>query len=85
MKLPKEKKEVRCKWVFKRKEGIPTVEEARYKERLVDKSYNHIPDVDFIDVFSPVVKHNSIQTLLSIVVMHDFELELLDVKTAFLH
>ena len=76
---------MKLQWVFKRKEGIPTVEEARYKERLVAKSYSHIPDVDFIDVFSPVVKHNYIQTLLSIVVMHDFELEMLDVKTAFLH
>lgn len=35
--------------------------------------------------FSPVVKHSSICTLLSIVAMHNFELEQLDVKTAFLH
>ena len=35
--------------------------------------------------FSLVVKHSSIRTLLSIVVMHDFKLEQLDVKTAFLH
>ena len=36
-------------------------------------------------MFSLVVKHSSIQTLLSIVAMHDFELEQLDVKTVFLH
>ena len=35
--------------------------------------------------FSPVVKHSSIRTLLSIVAMHDYELEQLDFKTAFLH
>ena len=35
--------------------------------------------------FSPVVKHSSIRILLSIVVMHDYELQQLDVKTAFLH
>ena len=40
MRLPKGKKVVRCKWVFKRKEGIPRVEEARYKARLVAKGYN---------------------------------------------
>jgi hypothetical protein len=34
---------------------------------------------------SPVVKHSSIHTLLSIVAMHDYELEQLDVKTVFLH
>ena len=36
-------------------------------------------------MFSPVVKHSSIQTFFSIVAMHDLELEQLDVKTAFLH
>ncbi|KAG8496528.1 hypothetical protein CXB51_007650 [Gossypium anomalum] len=41
--------------------------------------------VEFTDVFSPVVKHSSIQALLGIVAMHDLELEQLDVKTAFLH
>ena len=44
-----------------------------------------MPCIDFNDVFSPVVKHSSIRTLLSIVAMHDYELEQLDVKTAFLH
>ena len=31
------------------------------------------------------MKHSFIRTLLSIVAMHDYELEQLDVKTAFLH
>ncbi|KAG8471931.1 hypothetical protein CXB51_036977 [Gossypium anomalum] len=79
------KKIVRCKWVFKKKEGTPGVEEPRYKERLVAKGYSQIPIVDFTDVFSPVVKHSSIRALLGIVAMHDLELEQLDVKTAFLH
>ena len=60
-------------------------EPARYKTRLVAKGYSQIPGIDFNDVFSPVVKHSSIHTLLSIVAMRDFELEQLDVKTAFLH
>ncbi|KAG8491363.1 hypothetical protein CXB51_014484 [Gossypium anomalum] len=85
VKLPKGKKVVHCKWVFKKKEGTPGVEEPRYKARLVAKSYSQIPGLDFTDVFSPVVKHSSIRALLSIVAMHDLELEQLDVKTAFLH
>jgi ATP-binding cassette subfamily B (MDR/TAP) protein 1 len=52
---------------------------------LVAKGYSQIPGIDFNDVFSPVVKHSSIRMLLSIVAMHDYELEQLDVKTAFLH
>ncbi|KAG8501848.1 hypothetical protein CXB51_004653 [Gossypium anomalum] len=79
------KKTVRCKWVFKKKEGTPGVEEPKYKARLVAKGYSQVPGVDFTDVFSPVVKHSSIRALLGIVAMHDLELEQLDVKTAFLH
>ena len=33
--LPKGVKPVGCKWVFKKKEGIPGVESARSKARLV--------------------------------------------------
>ncbi|KAG8491178.1 hypothetical protein CXB51_014420 [Gossypium anomalum] len=78
VKLSKGKKTVRCKWVFKKKEGTPGVEEPRYKVRLVAKGYSQIPGVDFIDVFSPVVKHSSIRALLGIVAMHDLELEQFD-------
>ncbi|KAG8481484.1 hypothetical protein CXB51_026330 [Gossypium anomalum] len=85
VKLPKGKKTVRCKWVFKKKEGTPGVEEPKYKARLVAKGYSQVPRVDFTDVFSPVVKHSSIRALLGIMAMHDLELEQLDVKTAFLH
>ncbi|KAG8481139.1 hypothetical protein CXB51_025904 [Gossypium anomalum] len=85
VKLPKGKKTVRCKWVFKKKEGTPGVEEPKYKARLVAKGYSQVPGVDFTDVFSPVVKHSSIRALLGIMAMHDLELEQLDVKTAFLH
>ncbi|KAG8484978.1 hypothetical protein CXB51_021839 [Gossypium anomalum] len=85
VKLPKGKKIVRCKWVFKKKEGTPRVEKLRYKARLVAKGYNQIPRVNFTDVFSPIVKHSSIRSLLGIVAMHDLELEQLDVKTTFLN
>ncbi|GJU84034.1 retrotransposon protein, putative, ty1-copia subclass [Tanacetum coccineum] len=54
------------------------------KENKAGKT-NPNSGIDFTDVFSPVVKHSSILTLLSIVAMHDYELEQLDVKTAFLH
>ena len=58
--------------VFKKKEGTPGVENARYKVRLVAKGYSQIPSVDFIDVFSPVVKQSSIRALLGIVAFHDY-------------
>ena len=75
VKFPKDKKPIRCKWIFKRKETMCPSELARYKARLVAKGYSQISGIDFNDVFSPVVKHSSIHTLLSIVAVHDFELE----------
>jgi hypothetical protein len=83
--LPKEKKTIRCKWIFKRKEGLSPSEPPKFKARLVAKGYSQIPGVDYNVVFSPVVKHSSIRTFFSIVASHDLELEQLDVKTAFLH
>jgi hypothetical protein len=83
--LPKGKKLVRCKWIYKRKEGLSPSEPPKHKGRLVAKDFSQIPGVDYNDVFSSVVKHSSIRTFFSIVVAHDLELEQLDVKTAFLH
>jgi hypothetical protein len=60
-------------------------EPPRYKSRLVAKGFSQILVIDYTDVYSPVVKHSSIHTFLSLVAMHDYELEQLDVKTAFLH
>uniref|UniRef100_A0A2P2MIR7 Retrovirus-related Pol polyprotein from transposon TNT 1-94 n=1 Tax=Rhizophora mucronata TaxID=61149 RepID=A0A2P2MIR7_RHIMU len=85
VKLPRDKKTVGCKWIFKKKEGIPGVEDARYKARLVAKGYSQKEGIDFNEVFSPVVKYTSIRVLLVMVAMYDMELEQLDVKTAFLH
>ncbi|KAK1632904.1 hypothetical protein QYE76_007219 [Lolium multiflorum] len=83
--LPKQKKVVRCKWIFKRKEGLSPSEPPRFKARLVAKGFSQIPGIDYNDVFSPVVKHSSIRAFFGIVAMRDLELEQLDVKTAFLH
>ena len=81
----KEQKVIGCKWVFKKKEGSPRVEAARYKARLVAKGFNQREEIDFNEVFSLVVKHSSIRVLLAMVALFDLELEQLDVKTAFLH
>jgi hypothetical protein len=83
--LPAGKKAVHYKWIFKRKEGSSPSEATRFKARLVAKCSRQIPDIDYNDVFSPVVKHSSIRALLGIVAMHDLELEQLDMKTTFLH
>jgi hypothetical protein len=50
-------------------------EPPRFKSRLVAKGFSQIPGIDYSDVYSPVVKHSSIRTFLSLVAAHDYELE----------
>ena len=57
----------------------------KYKARLVVKGFGQKQDIDFDEIFSPVVKMCSIQVILGLVARMNLELEQLDVKTAFLH
>ena len=83
-KLPKDRKAIGCKWVFKRKLKLDgTVE--KYKARLVAKGYSQVEGVDYDEIFSPVAKLTSIRFVLSVAAAYDLEVEQMDVKTAFLH
>ncbi|KAG9450482.1 hypothetical protein H6P81_010447 [Aristolochia fimbriata] len=73
--LPKGKRAIGCKWVYRNKEPSLKDEPMKYKARLVAKGYAQKEGVDFNEIFSPVVKHTSIRVLLAMVAMHDMELE----------
>ena len=60
-------------------------DKPRYKARLVAKGYSQMPGIDYTDIYSPVVKHTSIRALLGLLASNDYELEQLDVTTAFLN
>ena len=85
VKLPRGRRVVGCKWVFKKKTGNPDDVGIRYKARLVAKGFSQKEGVDYNEIFSPVVRHTSIRLLLALVAHQDLELEQLDVKTTFLH
>eukprot|EP00253_Pinus_taeda_P029820 PITA_29820 len=78
------RKPIGSKWVFKKKTTIEGKVE-KYKGRLVAEGYSQVPGIDFGDIFSPVAKVTSIILLLFVIVAFDFEVELMDVKTTFLH
>ena len=81
--LPKGKRVLRNKWVFKlKKDGDKLV---KYKAQLVVKGFSQKQGIDFDEIFSPVVKVSSIRVVLGLVASLDLELEQLDVKTVFLH
>jgi hypothetical protein len=83
--LPEGKRPLKCKWIYKKKDGIFGVEPTRWKARLVVKGFEQREGIDFNEVFSHVVRHSSIWVMLAIVALFDLELEQLYVKTAFLH
>ena len=84
VKLPKNKKDLKNKWVYRIKQEEHTPH-PRYKARLVVKGFSKKKGVDFDEIFSPVVKMTSIRVILGLAVRLNLEVEQMDVKTVFLH
>lgn len=81
--LPQGRVAIKNRWVFKLKyaDGKP----VRFKARLVAKGFSQRPGIDYDETYSPVVKHDSLRTVLAIAAAEDLEIVQLDVKTAFLN
>lgn len=84
VKLPKGKKVLKNRWVYRVKQDEHT-SQPRYKARLVVKGFTQRKGVDFGEIFAPVVKMQSIRVVLGLASSLDLEIEQMDVKTAFLH
>jgi hypothetical protein len=82
--LPKGRKIVRCKWVYRTKCASDGSVE-RHKTRLVAKGFSQVEGIDYNETFSPVEKMNSICLVLALVASHKWEVHQMDVKSPFLH
>lgn len=82
--LPPHRKVIGYKWLFKIKRNLDG-SIARRKGRLMAKGCSQVPSCDFKETFSPVVKLDTIRTILSIAVSKQWSLRQVDVNNAFLN
>ncbi|KAJ0534888.1 putative RNA-directed DNA polymerase [Helianthus annuus] len=82
--LPKGRKPIGCKWVYKIKYKA-NGEIERYKARLVAKGFSQKEGVDFGETFSPVVKMVTVRIVLKLAVNNEWPLYQLDINNAFLY
>jgi hypothetical protein len=80
--LPKGRKPISCKWVFKIKHGVHG-EVERYKARLVARGFTQTFGVDYNETFTLVAKFVSICCILTLTTIEDMEIHQMHVKTAF--
>jgi len=82
--LPKGFKAIDTKMVLKIKEPEFHNETPIYKARLCGKGFRQIFGVDYFETYSPVATYDSMRIFLTLMAMMDFELDVVDVITAFL-
>jgi len=75
---------VGSKWVFEIKRKSDGMIE-RYKVRSVAKGFNQEEGVDYNSTYSPVIRMNTVRTIISIAVTNGWQLRQLDIKNAFLN
>jgi len=72
------------KWVLKTKLK-PDGSLDRLKARVVAKGFHQIDGIDFIEMFSPVVKPSTIRMVITITLVQRWSIRQLDVKNSFLY
>ena len=77
--MPKGRRLVKCKWVFKIKRN------GTFRARLVACGYSQIPGVDFTENYSPVINDITFRMLILMMIYYGLIGKIADVETAFLY
>lgn len=81
--LPKGRKAIKCRWVFKTKHDA-SGNVDRHKARLVVKGFSQRKGEDYDETYSPVVRHSSLRYLFALSARYDLSMDQMDATTAFL-
>jgi len=81
---PKGHKIIGVKWIYKTKLKN-NGEMDKYKARLVAKGYKQEYGIDYLEVFAPVARHDTIRLVIALAAQNSWSIFQLDVKSAFLH
>lgn len=82
--LPEGRKAIDNRWVYKIKRNAEGKIE-RFKARLVAKGFSQRSGIDYHETFSPVVRWDTIRTVISVAASERLKLAQFDVKSAFLY
>ena len=82
--VPADARTLRGRWVLRVKRG-PGGSITRYKARWVVRGFEQRYGIDFNETFAAVVKPMTYKAIFSIAAMNDWDVEQMDVKTAFLY
>jgi len=58
---------------------------VKYKARLVARGFTQIYDVDYVDIFSPTLKRDSLRMLIGIAIHYGYNIYQIDIKAAYLN
>ena len=77
------KRVIGCKWVYKLKRNANS--SRRFKARLVIRGFEQEYGIDYTETFAPVAKFVTVRILFALAAKYDWEIEQMDVITAFLN
>jgi len=77
--LPQGWKIIKYHWVFDQKT------DGQKKARLVAKGFSQIESIDFNEIFSPVVRFETVRLILALSALENWYITGLDVKSTFLY
>ena len=82
--LPENREAVGSKWVFKKKTKADGSIE-RFKARLVAQGFSQKQGLDYDETFSPVIRFESVRSLVAVATQKQLKLHQMDITAAFLN